>query len=610
MSTLARLVLVAAAALLVVPPELAAAETAGASQARPATRPVRKNTKRAVRSTTGAGQKTKTKLRADRGQVRPDRSPLKAKVATGDQVRAKKTGKAGRVDISKLPLSEQIAIQIEELLRGPLRAGTTSLFVADAITGKPVFSVYPDDPLNPASNVKLIATATALDLLGPDYRYTTRVLGQTPDEQTGALADGLYLLGSYDPTFAKASVEGLARQLVDAGLTRLDGDIVVGSTPTRDGMYRSFVDLTITAGAPGEPVTVVMEPPTDFVKLVVTATTSKKKRPKPGISVANKYVTDELGRKRLEITVSGQIAQGKSVVRDVWMKERAYFAAHLLRGALRELGVEVTGDVRVAELRDYLDAALLAGYIPMPIAEHRSQRLAEIVQRVNKRSTNWLADRVIMTAAAKRYGGKPDMRTAVDAMYKWLEKKTGLGRDEVVIDTGSGLSYKTELSARQVVTVLRAALGLEEATALREEKVQSAYRNSLAIGGVDGTIRKRFKTLDATVLGKTGTLLRVVSLAGVIEVGGRQLVFSVISNGHESHWKGRIRDGHERLIGLLCEYLHKLPPEGGVPSEGPAHPERGPEGAESKDEAPPSIADEIELIDETDEESTTETADQ
>jgi serine-type D-Ala-D-Ala carboxypeptidase/endopeptidase (penicillin-binding protein 4) len=610
MSRVARLVLVAAAALLVLPPELAVAETSqvsGAAQARPASRPVRKNTKRATRSTTGAGQKTKTKLRADRGQVRADRSPLKAKVATGDQVRAtKKSGKAGRVDVSKLPLSEQIAIQIEELLRGPLRAGTTSLFVADAITGKPVFSVYPDDPLNPASNVKLIATATALDLLGPDYRYTTRVLGQTPDDQDGVLADGLYLLGSYDPTFAKTSIEGLARQLVDAGLTRLDGDVVVGPTPTRDGMYRSFVDLTITAAAPGEPVTVVMEPPTDFVKLVVTATTSKKKRPKPGISVTNEYVTDELGHKRLEITVSGQIAQGKSVVRDVWMKERAYFAAHLLRGALRELGVEVTGDVRVGELREYVDTALLGGYIPMPLAEHRSQRLAEIVQRVNKRSTNWLADRVIMTAAAKRYGGKPDMKTAVDAMYRWLEKKTDLTREDVVIDTGSGLSYKTELSARQVVTVLRAALGLEEATALREEKVQTAYRNSLAIGGVDGTIRKRFKTLDATVLGKTGTLLRVVSLAGVIEVDGRQLVFSVISNGHESHWKGRIRDGHERLIGLLCEYLHKLPPEDGATKIAePAAP-----APVEHVEAPPSIADEIELIDETDEESTTETADQ
>jgi hypothetical protein len=157
-----------------------------------------------------------------------------------------------------------------------------------------------------------------------------------------------------------------------------------------------------------------------------------------------------------------------------------------------------------------------------------------------------------------------------------------------------------------VVTVLRAALGLEEATALREEKVQAAYRNSLAIGGVDGTIRKRFKTLDATVLGKTGTLLRVISLAGVIDVDGRQLVFSVISNGHEPHWKGRIRDGQERLIGLLCEYLHKLPPEddGAPAAEAVAAP------AAEHVEAPPSIADEIELIDETDEESSTETADQ
>jgi len=240
------------------------------------------------------------------------------------------------------------------------------------------------------------------------------------------------------------------------------------------------------------------------------------------------------------------------------MKERAYFTAHTLRQALLDLGVEVTGDVRVAPLREYLDAALVGGYIPVPIAEQRSKRLAEIVQRVNKRSTNWLADRVVMTAAARRYGGKPAMDKAIDAMYAWLAKHVGLGREDVVIDSGSGLSYKTELSARQVVSVLRAGLGLEEATSARDAELQEAYRTSLSVGGVDGTLRRRFKHLDATVRGKTGTLSRVVSLAGMIEVGDKKLVFSLITNGHEPHWKGRVRDGHEKLVALLSDYLHKL----------------------------------------------------
>src|SRR5262249_15441786 len=84
----------------------------------------------------------KKKLRADKGEIRPDRVPTKAKVAIADTRPAGKPGR--RQDAGPLSLSQQIAQSIEELLRGPLKQGTTSLFVADAATGKPVFSVYPD----------------------------------------------------------------------------------------------------------------------------------------------------------------------------------------------------------------------------------------------------------------------------------------------------------------------------------------------------------------------------------------------------------------------------------------------------------------------------------
>ena len=66
-----------------------------------------------------------------------------------------------------LTAEEETAKQIEKLLRGPLRYGVTGLFVADARTGEALFAVNADDPLNPASNVKMISTATALELLGP-----------------------------------------------------------------------------------------------------------------------------------------------------------------------------------------------------------------------------------------------------------------------------------------------------------------------------------------------------------------------------------------------------------------------------------------------------------
>jgi serine-type D-Ala-D-Ala carboxypeptidase/endopeptidase (penicillin-binding protein 4) len=221
----------------------------------------------------------------------------------------------------------------------------------------------------------------------------------------------------------------------------------------------------------------------------------------------------------------------------------------------------VTGDVHVTELRDYLDASLARGFIPLPLAEHRSPPLAELIQQINKQSSNWLADRVIMTAAARRYGGAPTMDRAVEAMYAWLSRRVGLGRDQAVIDTGSGLSYRTQLSARQVVSVLRVALGLvdDPERAARLAKRRAAFRASLAVGGKDGTIRRRFQKLDARLLGKTGTLRQVVALSGLLEVADdRRVVFSIISNGHPGSRRARVRRAHEELVGVLAEYLHHL----------------------------------------------------
>lgn len=541
-------------------PAAASDSSASLAQARPASkRPHRKaKATKAKRSAAATKAADKPKLRPDRGHVDPSRVAAKAKVATGDRLRDEKATR--RADPGNLSLTEATAAEIEKLLRGPMRDGTTSLFVADAATGRPVFSVYPDDPLNPASNVKLISTAAALDILGPDYRYRTRLLGTAPDA-AGVVDGDLYLLGSYDPTLDRKAMEDLADQLAALGTTRVVGDVVVGATPTRDGIYRSWGEVIVQAAAPGEPPVVTVSSPSELLQLEVTATTAKTKRVRTGgIVVKTELVTDELGRQRMKIAVSGKVGRGKRVARDIFVKERAQHAAHILREALRARGVELTGDVRVAELRDYIDGSIARGFLPMPLVEHLSAPLAQIVARVNKRSTNWLADRVIMTAAAHKYGEKPSMELAIKAMYAWLDRHTGLDRDDLVIDTGSGLSYKTELSARQLVTVLRAALGVEGVTAARDIAVQEAYRASLSVGGVDGTLRGRFKSdaLRGHVLGKTGTLHRVIALAGVVEASpDRQLVFAIVSNGHHPRWKQRVRGAQEKLVTLLCDYLHK-----------------------------------------------------
>ncbi|MBK7072501.1 MAG: D-alanyl-D-alanine carboxypeptidase/D-alanyl-D-alanine-endopeptidase [Myxococcales bacterium] len=478
----------------------------------------------------------------------------------------------GRMDAVALTPAERTADALDAILRGPLRFGTTGLYVVDAATGAELFAIHPDDPLNPASNVKLIATATALDQVGPAFRYTTRLLGARPDAD-GAVAGDVYLHGSFDPTLAVGGLDDLAGQVAAAGVRAIHGDVVVGEQATRDGIYRARLHVEVAAAAPGAAPTVAVGPASDFLEIVNRATTSKraKVKKKAGISVTTALV-DRGGHKRLQVIVAGTIGKGKTSAHFLSTKERHLYAAHLLRAALAKAGVTVDGDVHVAPLADYVTAATARGVLPVPLGAHRSAPLADIVAQVNKRSINWLADRVLTTTTALARGELPSMADGVDAMYGWLERTSGIGRKDAVVDTGSGLSYRTELSPRQLVAVVRVATGAAAPTDPTQAACADAFRRSLSVAGVDGTLRGRFRSsLRGRVVAKTGTLTGVIALSGLLDgPDGRTLAFSLVTNGHSQGRKPAVRAAHEQVLAELDRYLAATAPA--APAVEPAEP--------------------------------------
>ena len=453
---------------------------------------------------------------------------------------------------SELTLDERTAKKIEELLRtGPLRAGTTAIYVVDASTGRELFAVHPDDPLNPASNVKLISTATALDLLGADYRYRTRLLGPAPGAD-GTVTGDVYLAGGYDPTLTPGGVHELAAALAARGVHAIDGGIVVGSDNDRSGMIRDPIEITVEATTAGKAPTITVDPPTPFVTITDDVTTAKGRR--GAIKIAD-GASDDTGRARWNVHLSGTIGRGKRATYTVWPDPSGELTAQLLAADLAKEGVKVSGGVRVAELSSYETHAAADGALPVELAAHESDPLAAIVAQVNKRSINWLADRVVMTAAAAKDGATPSMPRALDAMYAWLGAHCGVDRDKLFVDTGSGLSHKTEFSARQIVSVLRAAAGMSGPSATAD-----AYLASLSVGGIDGTLRGRFKgALRGKLHAKTGTLSGAIALSGFLDVApGHELVFSLVTNGNPPGSHKLVRAAHEKLVSILAEYAQAV----------------------------------------------------
>ncbi|MEO6776198.1 MAG: D-alanyl-D-alanine carboxypeptidase/D-alanyl-D-alanine-endopeptidase [Kofleriaceae bacterium] len=455
------------------------------------------------------------------------------------------------------PLSaeEATAKQIEKLLHGPLRYTNTGLFVADARTGDPMFAVNADDLLNPASNVKMISTATAIDLMGPGFKYATRLLGPEPDA-SGTIHGNVYLLGTWDPTLVAADLDELGAQLAARGVKALDGDIVVGSDPTRDGLFRAVVPIDIKAGAPGEPPTATAPVGFDLVTFKIDAKTAATVQ-RPRLTYTAQSIVDPDGHVRVELAIHGTLGKAGATTYALAVKERTYDAAHVVRAALRAHQIAVTGDVSTGELGDFIGAAAARGGLPIELARHESLALSDIVTRVNKWSINWLADRVIMTTTALAHREAPSMDRALEAMYAWLARHPHVDKADALLDSGSGLSYRTRISARELVAVFRSAAGFSidsDATA------GTAWLGSLSIGGTDGTLHRRFRTPEVKGLihAKTGTLSTVIALTGVLDFDPqRPLAFSIVTNGDRPLQKRYVRRTHEQLVKLLVQYLAK-----------------------------------------------------
>ncbi|HWN67393.1 MAG TPA: D-alanyl-D-alanine carboxypeptidase, partial [Haliangium sp.] len=249
---------------------------------------------------------------------------------------------------------------IEELRRlesqRPLRRGTTAIYVVDATTGRTIYAVHEDEPLNPASNVKLISTATALDVLGPDWRYTTRVLGPAPGPD-GVVAGDLYLMGSYDPTLQAAHLGELAAALASSGIKGVHGDIVVGSEDLRDSLGLARIDVHVQAGEVGAAPAVRIDAGAGLLseaardaflaqsfELVVQAQTARRGRGRIEVQVSLAETTPP--RYRIEIT--GAIGKERRIRVERRLPEPQIYTAQLLRAALAQANIEVQGAVRTA----------------------------------------------------------------------------------------------------------------------------------------------------------------------------------------------------------------------------------------------------------------------
>ncbi|MFJ4029885.1 D-alanyl-D-alanine carboxypeptidase/D-alanyl-D-alanine-endopeptidase [Paenarthrobacter sp. NPDC089989] len=379
-----------------------------------------------------------------------------------------------------MPVQADVTKLLEETLK-PAGSGSITGAVLDAATGKVLFDRNAAANRIPASNMKLLTAVASLKALGPETRFTTRVLG-TDDPHTVVLTGGGDVLlggGASDPS-AVLGHAGLATLAADTAASLKNAGI--------KGPVTVQVDDSLFSGAPLNPAWSL-----DDVAAGETA---------PLYSLA-------LNSGRYSpTTTTGPRPQDSAVT-----------TAQAFAEQLAAAGVEVGSGV---ERGKGLPAKLLAS------AE--SATVSEQVDHMLQTSDNFLAEALgRLTAAAS--GQKATYDGATAAVRQRLGE-LGIATDSMELADVSGLALENQVSARQFAEVVRAI------TSGPDLSLRAAL-DGFPVAGLTGTLDDRYVDPSTAqgaglVRAKTGTLNTVIALSGyVVDADGRLLVFSFIGNGLE-----------------------------------------------------------------------------
>jgi D-alanyl-D-alanine carboxypeptidase/D-alanyl-D-alanine-endopeptidase (penicillin-binding protein 4) len=428
---------------------------------------------------------------------------------------------------------------IDSLLASPeTRHARWGVLIVDPERGDTVYSRDAGKLLVPASNMKIVTSAVALDALGPDFRFATPVVARG-DVRAGALDGDLLVIGRGDPTVsdhvagdAMLPLRAMADSLWERGIRRVRGRLLPFGDAYPDatvGYAWEYDDLTSSSGAPidellfnegvsdihvragdraGDPPRARTSPARTFPRLRIEAATITRGTGRDSVAQLD-AVKDTL---RGDVVVKGTIPAGDTTTLTVTHRDpaEAYLAA--FREALVDRGISIGDSVLPAAARMDTLTAL------------RSLPLSQILPFFLKPSQNQIGEMLFKAVALQRTdtgSGRIARRLVAERLRSW-----GAQSDGFLVWDGSGLSRQDLVSPETIVRVL---------DAMRRGPYAQLYYDALPVAGVDGTLRGRMRstTGEANVRGKTGTLSNVRSLSGYVTTAdGRLLIFSVLCNNY------------------------------------------------------------------------------
>lgn len=407
--------------------------------------------------------------------------------------------------------------------------------VVELSTGRILYDYDGHVPLIPASNMKLVVMATALDELGPAYKIQTVLALRGVD---------LIVIGGGDPTIGDEKLAGArnetittlfeqwARKLKGAGIRQIPGEILIDDSlfdsefvhpnwppdqfqkwyeaPVGGLIFNaSCTAVQVAPSVQGRPAIVSPIPAQSLVEIVNKTTTAQKDT-----------ATVRRAHGSATLIVQGGVAR-KGVLGPVAVQDPGVYFGDVLKSVLIREGIPVHGGVKRERVR-FKD-----GTLPREchvIAVHRTP-ICDALQRAGKDSLGVAAEAIAKLVGSQGEGGVGSWKSARFAVRRFLTK-AGVPEEQVRIDDGSGLSRGNRVSAAAMTQVLQYMYR-------SEGEAFNVLKDSLACAGVDGTLKKRMREAPtlSKVFAKTGYINGVRTLAGYVETpSGEMLAFAFFYN--------------------------------------------------------------------------------
>lgn len=394
----------------------------------------------------------------------------------------------------------------------------------------PVLRHNAEAAFNPASAMKLVTSFAALELLGPDYAWTTDVWADGPVTD-GVLRGDLVIKGHGDPMLTLERVWLLQRELRARGIRHVHGDLVLDlghfDLPVHDPGAFDGEPLAVYNAAPGPLVanfnaTVLrLKPAADTVWIVPDIAL-------PGVAIRSDIALtadaacngwkDGLipgipDPARRELVITGHYPRGcgeQALALNLF--EPAATFDLIFRGLWAEAGGTLLGQT-------------VPGMAPEtpPLVRFRSPPLTEALTRLNKFSNNLMTRNLFLTLGAEVHGAPATLEKGVLAVREALRRR-GVSAHKLVLENGAGLSRIERISAHALTELLHAAW---------RSPLAAEFESALPIVAIDGTLKRRFNgsTLSGNAHLKSGTLRDVSALAGyVVTARGERVSFVMLVN--------------------------------------------------------------------------------